>query len=238
VGLALWYGDRRAIPPSDRAVRSLTLKIEGEAFDALKLPVASFYTPFAISPNGMRLVFRAGGAGPSQLFLRELEGFGTRALPGTQGATTPFFSPDGRWIGFWRAEDRILRKVSVMGGSPIEIAHTDTPSAALWTTNDSIVIDTGDAGLQSIPAAGGAPEAIAVPNRANGESITLRAGVPGRRDLLVASRSAHGDYLSPRVTVASRSGVETGNSSPTGRTPATTWKSFVSVQMESVLPNY
>ena len=48
-------------------------------------------------------------------------------LPGTETATRPFFSADGQWIGFWRAEDRILRKVSHAGGSPLEIAPTDVP---------------------------------------------------------------------------------------------------------------
>ena len=96
---------------------------------------------------------RAPGDGQSQLFLRELFGFETRPIPGTEMATTPFFSPDGHWIGFWRAEDRILRKVSLAGGSPIEIAPTDAPLVALWTSNDEIVIESGDQNgeLWSIP---------------------------------------------------------------------------------------
>ena len=143
-GLTSWLVGQWPTAHTEIAVARLSLKIEGETAENLRLPVERFFTPFALSPDGMRLVFRATGNGRSQLFLRELSGFETRPIPGTQHATTPFFSPDGHWIGFWRAEDRILRKVSLAGGSPIEIAQTDVPMVALWTSNDEIVIESGD----------------------------------------------------------------------------------------------
>ena len=182
------------------------LKIEGETAENLRLQMDRFFTPFALSPDGMRLVFRANGNGRSQLFVRELSGFETRPIPGTEQATTPFFSPDGHWIGFWRAEDRILRKVSLAGGSPVEIAQTDVPIVALWTSNDEIVIESGDQNgeLWSIPAGGGTPQAIAVRDRSAGELISLRAQLPGSHDLLVASPGVDGTWLQ----VLSR---ETGN---------------------------
>ena len=115
----------------------------------------------------------------------------------TQRGKTPFFSPDGQWIGFWRAEDRILRKVSLSGGSPIEIAPTESPLVALWTSNDEIVIEgfAQNGELWSIPASGGTPKSIDVRDRADGEYISLRARVPGSNDLLVASTSADGTCL-------------------------------------------
>ena len=175
-GSASWLGGHW--PPAHResAVARLSLKIEGDTAENLRLPVDRFFTPFTLSPDGTRLVFRARGNGRAQLFLRELSGFETRPIPGTEMATTPFFSPDGHWIGFWRAEDRILRKVSLAGGSPIEIAQTDAPIVALWTSNDEIVIESGDqhGELWSIPASGGTPKAIAVRDRSDGELISLR----------------------------------------------------------------
>ena len=160
-GLASWLGGHWPTAHRESAVARLSLKIEGDTAENLRLPVDRFFTPFALSPDGTRLVFRARGNGRSQLFLRELSGFETRPIPGTEMATTPFFSPDGHWIGFWRAEDRILRKVSLAGGSPIEIAQTDVPIVALWTSTDEIVIESGDqhGELWSIPASGGTAKA-------------------------------------------------------------------------------
>jgi hypothetical protein len=158
--------------------------------------VERFFTPFALSPDGTRLVFRAHGNGRSQLFLRELSGFETRAIPDTEHATTPFFSPDGHWIGFWRAEDRILRKVSLAGGSPIEIAQTDAPMVALWTSNDEIVIQSGDDDGELVdPRQRRHAKAIAVRDRSAGELISLRAPLPGSHDLLVASPGVDGTWL-------------------------------------------
>ena len=196
-GLTSWLVGQWPTAHTEIAAARLMLKIEGETAENLRLPVNRFFTPFALSPDGMRLVFRAFGNGRSQLFLRELSGFETRPIPGTEHATTPFFSPDGRWIGFWRAEDRILRKVSLAGGSPIEIAQTDVPIVALWTSNDEIVIEGGDQNgeLWSIPASGGTPKAIAVRDRSAGELISLRAPLPGSHDLLVASPGVDGTWL-------------------------------------------
>ena len=196
-GWASWLEAHRSAAHTESAVPHLVLRIEGETADNLRLQVDRFFTPFAVSPDGTRLVFRARGNGQSQLFLRELSGFETRPIPGTEHATTPFFSPDGNWIGFWRAEDRILRKVSLAGGSPIELARTDVPIVALATSNDEIVIEAGDqkGELWSIPASGGTPRAIDVRDRSNGELISLRARVPGSRDLLLASTGADGTWL-------------------------------------------
>jgi eukaryotic-like serine/threonine-protein kinase len=196
-GLAAWLVGHWPTTHRESGVARLSLKIEGETAENLRLPVDRFFTPFALSPDGMRLVFRARGNGRSQLFLRELSGFETRPIPGTEHATTPFFSPDGHWIGFWRAEDRILRKVSLAGGSPIEIAQTDVPIVALWTSNNEIVIESGDqhGELWSIPASGGTPKAIAIRDRSDGELISLRGLVPGSNDLLVASPGADGTWL-------------------------------------------
>ena len=95
-GLASWLGGHWPTAHRESAVARLSLKIEGDTAENLRLPVDRFFTPFALSPDGTRLVFRARGNGRSQLFLRELSGFETRPIPGTEHATTPFFSPDGQ----------------------------------------------------------------------------------------------------------------------------------------------
>jgi hypothetical protein len=130
-------------------------------------------------------------------------------------ATTPFFSPDGRWVGFWRAEDRILRKVPIAGGAPIEIGPTDVPHVALWEPNDEIVgYSAGSTDrLWSIPAGGGTPRPIPVRDLKDGETIALRANVPGGNDLLLAAAGPEGTWLDvlSRQTGLRRRLLRTGN---------------------------
>src|SRR5207344_695053 len=71
----LW-SPRLAAPP-EASVTRLTLKMEGEIAGNLRLQLNGFSVPFALSPDGTRLVMRAKSASGSQLFLRELSGFET-----------------------------------------------------------------------------------------------------------------------------------------------------------------
>jgi serine/threonine protein kinase len=55
----------------------------------------------AISPDGSILVYVADAGGRTQLYLRRLDNFEAKPIAGTEGAFDPFFSPDGRWVGFF-----------------------------------------------------------------------------------------------------------------------------------------
>jgi serine/threonine-protein kinase len=172
------------MPPAEPVAR-LSLRLEGRSTGALDLSVARVFTPFALSPDGARLVFQAFGPGGHQLFLRELSESDARPLPGTERATAPFFSPDGRWVGFWRAEDRKIWKAPVSGGPPIAIGVTDQPSKPLWGADDEILFQ-GDVPW-AISTFGGEPREVPIRDRSEGEWIPLRDRIPGRRDLLVMS---------------------------------------------------
>jgi len=186
-------GGRLTTTSTAHTVAHLTLKIDDKANRDLRLSLSGFDIPFAISPDGQRIVLRAEHrGGGTQLLVRELSGVETRPLPGTGAARTLFFSPDGQWIGFWRAEDRILRKVSVAGGSPIELAPTDILFGALWR-DDEIVFEAGD--LWSVSAGGGKPTPIVVLDRSKGESIGLLSLVPSGNALLVASKDSGETWL-------------------------------------------
>ena len=70
-----------------------------------------------LSPNGRVLVFVAQRrTGPASLFLRRLDQLDATPMPGTEGAHSPFFSPDGQWVAFFA--DARLKKVAVSGGAP------------------------------------------------------------------------------------------------------------------------
>ncbi|HVL68356.1 MAG TPA: winged helix-turn-helix domain-containing protein [Vicinamibacterales bacterium] len=110
----------------------------------------------AIAPDGSRLVFVAGEGGSTRLYLRPLDRFEAVAIPGTEGASNPFFSPDGRWIGFQAA--RQLRKVPIDGGPPLAVCEVADLRGAAWTADDEIVFAPGPTtGLWRAPASGGPP---------------------------------------------------------------------------------
>jgi Tol biopolymer transport system component len=115
----------------------------------------------ALSPNGRMLVFQAASQKGVQLYQRRLEELHATAIPGTQGADTPFFSADGAWIGFQAGGE--LRKVPVSGGPPSPICTVPAPGVvgASWGDGDVIVFATDR--LWRVSARGGQPEEVTRP---------------------------------------------------------------------------
>ena len=70
--------------------------------------------PIAVSPDGSRIAYVAEEEAGTQLYVRELSELEPKAIAGTFGARHPFFSPDGRWVGFFA--EGALQRVSVAGG--------------------------------------------------------------------------------------------------------------------------
>ncbi|MDT8302276.1 MAG: protein kinase [Sedimentisphaerales bacterium] len=78
---------------------------------------ALWHHALALSPDGRCLAYvEQGSDGRRKIYLRELDKFEARPLPGTEGAISPFFSPDGQWLGYVDHFQRKLKKVSVKGG--------------------------------------------------------------------------------------------------------------------------
>ena len=73
-------------------------------------------TALALSSDGKQLAYAAIRGATSQIFLRPMDTQEARPISGTEGASEPFFSPDGQWIGFFA--DGKLKKISVNGGAP------------------------------------------------------------------------------------------------------------------------
>ena len=119
----------------------------------------SVFTPsLAISPDGRRLVHVGVTPGyATQLYLRNLDEFESAPIPGTAGAYTPFFSPDGTWVGFFQAGE--LRRISTAGGQPVTICAVSSQAlGAHWLADDTIVFALGiGAGLCASRRAAGNP---------------------------------------------------------------------------------
>ena len=120
----------------------------------------SWYPPFVFSPDGSELVFSSRQSGVSeQLYIRPIDGFEARPLPGTRGAAMPFFSPDGRWIGYFTRGK--LWKLSLAGGAPVAICDaSQLITGASWGVDDLIIFAVKGWGLLKVPATGGSPEPL------------------------------------------------------------------------------
>ena len=113
----------------------------------------------AVSPDGKRIAHTGG----NQIYLRELNGMESVPIRGTGGTVAssgrnPFFSPDGKWLGFW-AEGK-LKKVAVSGGAPVTLCDAGNPYGVSWTEGDNIVFGQGREGILQVSGNGGEPEVL------------------------------------------------------------------------------
>ena len=109
----------------------------------------------ALSPDGTRLVYSAN----QQLYLRAMDQ--TEAIPvrGTEGrARSPFFSPDGEWVGFYSGGQ--LKKVAIRGGAAVTLCEALNPHGARWGADGTIVFGQRGAGILQVSADGGTPEVL------------------------------------------------------------------------------
>jgi len=129
---AIWGWMRPA--PAKQVVRS-TLAIDST--EAM-VPSTPWSGRIAISPDGSRLAYIGGPR--SQLLIRPRSQLHAIAVPGTEGATTPFFSPDGKHVGFLR--EGIVQIASVSGGPPSTVSDSLTGVAgASWGRDGFIYVD-------------------------------------------------------------------------------------------------
>jgi serine/threonine-protein kinase len=112
----------------------------------------------ALSPDGSRIVFVSGG----KLAMRRLDQTEIVALPGTEGASFPFFSPNGEWVAFFAAGK--LRKIAVAGGPVQTIGDVTSPRGGSWGADDVIIASREVLdGLWQFPANAGEPRRLTSP---------------------------------------------------------------------------
>jgi serine/threonine-protein kinase len=121
-----------------------------------------------LSPNGRHLVFSALQNGRLQLYARSLGLLEARPIPGTEGAASPFFSPDGEWVGFWTSTGE-LRKVPIDGGPSVTLCRVQGFHGASWGSDGRIVFALQTGGLWEVSDAGGSPEPLTMIETTGGE---------------------------------------------------------------------
>jgi Tol biopolymer transport system component len=116
----------------------------------------------ALSSDGKTILFSYGGEGSGinyAVYFRHVNATQVRVLPGTKGAAYPFWSPDGREIGFF--SENQLNRIALDGVAPRTIAAVTDPRGGAWGAGDIILIGSSSGPIQRVPASGGKrPEPI------------------------------------------------------------------------------
>jgi serine/threonine-protein kinase len=129
----------------------------------------------AISPDGQRVVWVADVGATTLLYTRVIGEFDAEPIPHTDDAFEPFFSPDGRWIGFFAGTQ--LKKASLTDETVVTLAEVDMPFGAAWPDLDAIwVLDSRESEtvLRVVAASGGSRQEVQV----SGSAIMLRSLSP------------------------------------------------------------
>jgi eukaryotic-like serine/threonine-protein kinase len=183
----------------------------------LALPVGEEVQPvdvgwrIAIAPDGSRLVYVGPAEKGSQLWVKRRDQLHGSPLPGTDGGRNPFFSPDGRRLGFTTNNPIRLKATSFGGEPPITLADSGlSGGGAGWGSDGYIYVDT-ERGLQRLKASGGRLEPVVLLDSIRGEiGVAWPQVLPNGKAVLFRMRRAD-DALSDFeiIAVEPRSGRRT-----------------------------
>jgi serine/threonine-protein kinase len=167
-----------------------------------------------LSPDGRTLAYVAEHGNVRQLFVRRLDQLEGTPLAGTEDAYSPFFSPDGEWIGFFAANK--LRKVQVSGGSPLtlgEIGSGEQARGGTWGRGGSIVFTPQyESGLFRVSDTGGKAEPLTKLDSARKErSHRWPVFLPDGKHVLFAVQLAGQRYDQGEIDVVSLESGERKN---------------------------
>jgi serine/threonine protein kinase len=127
------------------AVVMLTRRPEspgGEVRFEIPTPPTTDAGSLAISPDGQKIVFVATSAGHSMLWLRRLDSLSSHPLPGTEGATAPFWSPDSRSVAFFTSMDNRLKRLDIDGRAVQVLGTVPLGTGGTWNRDGVILFST------------------------------------------------------------------------------------------------
>jgi serine/threonine-protein kinase len=209
-GVALW--NRKPSPPQPVSRVVITLP-PGQQLAGLDNGPA-----VALSPDGTHLAYVARQGSSQQIYLRTMDSLETKPIPGTEGAVTPFFSPDGHWLGFFVGGK--LKKVPVSGGAALTLGDALAPHGASWGSQGMIAFAPSVISvLQQVSDSGGVPQPL---TRLEKGELAHRwpEFLPGGKALLFAASTSAINWTYAQVAVHSVGSGERRNLLQTGMQPA------------------
>ena len=201
-GALMWNAKGAATTPRD----PIRLAVELTDDPSVQPTDDAMGTTAVLSPAGDRLAFVAEG-NPRLVYVRRLDGLTAAPVAGTEGAFSPFFSPDGGSIAFFA--NGKLKTVALSGGGVTTLADVESPRGGAWLEDGTIVFAPRvDGALVRVPASGGTP-APATQLDAAAKERTHRwpEGLPGGRGLLYTAHSKTGQYAEASLVVEGPGGA-------------------------------
>jgi serine/threonine protein kinase/Tol biopolymer transport system component len=150
---AAWQRRPVVVPETSDVVRFNISMPQNERANSLG------YSTLAISLDGRSIVYLGQDENRRQmLMVRRLDDVNARALPGTEGAGQPTFSPDGKWIAFVRGNQ--VFKVEIDGGKPQLLAAAPGLFSGMSWSSTGVIVISGNVALYTIPEGGGTPHLL------------------------------------------------------------------------------
>ncbi len=149
-GAVVW---KLRAPEQPRIMRFYHDLPDDQQFTSPLLPV------LAISPDGRQLVYSTTNG----LYSRSVDELTARLITGTEGPTAqPFYSPNGKWIGYLSVSDQKVKKISINGGAPITLFDSPSLAGASWAADDTILYAALSVanGIMRVSADGGTPASV------------------------------------------------------------------------------
>ncbi len=149
-------------------------------------------TSIGISPLGTHVAYISN----RQLYVRALNEFEAQPLASANNSLSPFFSPDGQWIGFYSLQEGALKKVALSGGGEVTLTQAGITSGASWGDDDTIVFGQWQGGIRRVSGAGGPSEELVTDTWAGNPQL-----LPGGETLLFVLAEGPFDWGTSQIVV-------------------------------------
>jgi serine/threonine-protein kinase len=188
LGLALLLAGWGWLRPGTAVISRQRVLLWHRSFGSILAPgVSRIATQAAIAPDGSSIVFSDPTSENAVLFRKARNEADPRPISGSEGGVSPFFSPDGRWIGFITGTR--LRTAPVEGGAPITLASDVNPiyPTAAWLDDGTVIYVSIASQFRRVSSDGGAGTPLGKKSDRAVDNSGLVSSLPGSRGVLFTS---------------------------------------------------